>query len=346
VLGRLLLEKAPLSARARAGAIGLGLVFLLAAGSTVYLRNYLNFGNPLWPELKLDVPALGIHWPGRVPYRLPSPPPHPEAQIDVNIPMSTLIEYLYALPASVHDFQYGYAQGYGMGVIWFLAPALVISLVVLIASLAAGTPWAGLERGKFLHVLRVALLAAALFTFTPARWAPRYHLPTVSLAAALVASLWLRPRWGRFVETIGAAALVGAMMDFHWAKPPYTCTWAELVELAKLGHGEREFASNRTPWTTPEFGRLRERLHEGDLLVTRHYGLPGLMWNNAYSNRVEFLLDGPDLHAYAAERGARCAVVQNVDPSLPAFREDTAHWREVCLVNKFSADFFAFERVD
>lgn len=331
-------------------AIALGAALVVAMASSVYLRNYLAFHNPFWPEMKVDIPRFGIHWPGRAPYRLEQqPPPVPDAQIDLNIPMSKLVDYMFQIPGSVHDWYFGDAQNYGLGVIWFIVPLLLVALPTLLVDFVrsrrkhGGAPSFPIDRA--LYLLLVVATAVILFRFTPARWAARYNLMPVTLAIVVVAALAGRPGWRRIGEGACGAAIVCSLMHVWWANPRYWCTWGELKELWPMSSAEREFAGSRTPHITAAFGRLREELLEGDVLVTRHYGLPGLLWNNAYSNRVEYVLDGESMRDYADQRRAIVVVIRNSDPEFAAFRGDQAHWREVTVVNRAYQDFFAFRRV-
>jgi hypothetical protein len=330
-------------------AIG-GALFIVGMASVTYLRNYLNFHNPFWPELQTDIDRLNIHWPGRVPYRLPTqPPPHPEAQIDENLPWGKFLEYFFAVPGSVTEFQYGDVSNYGIGVAWIVFPLAIVSALVLAFSYARSRLGmdgrARLGSDERLYALFAFLLAAFLFYMTPARWAPRYHIATVALLMTVISALSARPGWQRLGESASAAVLVCSLMNFWWATPKYWCTWSDLKTLAPLSIDEREFATHRTPWISTEFGRLREELHDGDLLVVRHYGLPGHMWNNSYSNRVEYVLDGPSLYDYANDRRAKCAVVAQTDPDMPKFRADTQHWKEAAQVNRQHRDYFAFKAI-
>ena len=50
-----------------------GLVAILLVASTTYLRNYWAFHNPLWPDMRVEVERLGIHWPGLGPWSSDSP---------------------------------------------------------------------------------------------------------------------------------------------------------------------------------------------------------------------------------------------------------------------------------
>jgi hypothetical protein len=48
------------------GTLAIGLLLVGGMASTVYLRNWMHFGNPFWPDLKYDSPGWGIHWQGLV----------------------------------------------------------------------------------------------------------------------------------------------------------------------------------------------------------------------------------------------------------------------------------------
>jgi hypothetical protein len=347
VLGlRVIARRKDIGVRSAVVVLTAGGAFVLAMTCATYLRNYLNFHNPFWPEMKVDIASLGIHWPGRVPYRLDGPPPHPEAQIDENIPTPKLIEYMLALPGSVHEFQYGEATNYGIGVAWILLPLAIVGSFVLIGSYVIarvralrGGP-ASSKIDEIGYLAFVIVLGSVLFWFSPERWAPRYHLTTVALAAVVVSALSSRSGWQRLGPSACGAALFASILNFYWAEPRYWVNGSELRSLVPLSSTDREIASSRSPYITADFGRLREGLREGDLLLARHYALVGLLWKNDYSNRVELVREETSLYDAANARNAACVVLRSDDLELPKFRQD-ARWRQAAFVERSNHVFLA-----
>ena len=112
--------------RPEAVAWTLNSVFLLvlAMGGITYLRNYVYYGNPVYPHL------VNEHWPGG----LEKGQVEGSLGVDLNVPTSELIDELTAPPtASIAEGMP--ATSYGMGVPFILLPLVLIALCFAILEL-------------------------------------------------------------------------------------------------------------------------------------------------------------------------------------------------------------------
>ena len=66
-------------------------VLIAGMSASVFWRNWRNFKNPLWPDLKYDNPARGIHLPSVT---------H-ENPFDMNMKVADLVATLLSVPYSV-----------------------------------------------------------------------------------------------------------------------------------------------------------------------------------------------------------------------------------------------------
>jgi hypothetical protein len=118
------------------GVVALGTSIIVGLSAATYLRNLALFHNPVWPDLKVDVPSLGIHWPGLLPWG-DTTSSTPNNQVNMRTPWSVLLPELAAAPFSVTDREHRYIYKYGLGIIWVAMPLIAISLLTLAARAGA-----------------------------------------------------------------------------------------------------------------------------------------------------------------------------------------------------------------
>jgi hypothetical protein len=327
--------------------IGGGAALVLLMASATYLRNYFKFHNPFWPDMRVDIPALGIHWPGEGPLLGGSEAGKVNGlPVNLNEPFPRLLDHLYALPWSVHGMYFDQAVEYGIGVVWV---ALPLGLIAFFA-----TPWLLLRR-RLGHLEAdeppppgwIALLFAVMIAGSPALWGPRYHTHVVALLFALVAWLTRRPAWQRLEEAAVSAVVITSLMMFWWQpEPRYWMTPERLVALARRPALERELDQTVGAPTSLGAGLAREKeLTRGKLLVfnDQYCGYPSLFWNNTYSNRVQYLHSGPGFLARAADAGATWVFLSAQDPQISAARTSGSGWQEVGELNPIIPGY-AFRR--
>ena len=337
------------------GAVAAGVLGTAVVASTTYLRNYWAFHNPFWPDLRVDIAALGIHWPGTGPWIADAAGQGPP--VNLNEPFSTLLEQWYARPWSVNSVMYEQAADYGMGVTWIIFPVGVFAFVACIVTairirlrrkLESGGPKRMTPVQAERPPLPIALILAGMVAGSPALWAPRYNIAGVALLTGLIAWLTGRPERERLGESAVGAVLIMSIMMFWWTPPPrWWFTPEQLVKLAKASPVEREVDRDLGAPTVRGPGLAREReLGPGTLLVfsDRYSGYPSIFWNRSFSNRILYLRMGPDFLARAAKAGATWIFV--LEPGIIAqARAPGSGWQEVGPLNGINGGGLAFRRV-
>ena len=310
--------------------LGGGAALIIGTAAITYLRNYWHFHNPLWPDMRLDLPELGIHWPGQMIWTREQG----VERVDMNEPFAQLRDHLLAIPWSVRGIYYDQAVDYGIGVVWIALPLAALAWGLCLAQ----TAWRWLTRHRDLPgdrsapPLALALILTAMIWGSPALCGPRYHIAAVGLVFALVAWLTGRPPRDRIGESAVSAVLVMSLMMFYWTPAPHW--WfspSRLRELARRPAIEREVDRELGAPTSLAAGLAREReLGPGSLLVfnERYGAFPSLFWNNTFSNRIQYLPGGPDFLARAAKAGATWVYVFSPF-DLAAARAAGSGWQEV-----------------
>jgi hypothetical protein len=295
--------------------------------ASIYLRNYLVFHNPFWPDLRVEIPTLGIHWPGESEWGASVP----GRSVNMNESTLDLIGQVLARPGSVKSISFGATADYGIGMAWVAFPLGAIAFVAcLVAAFRR-------RREQERPPLWIALILAVMVIASPALWAPRYHIAGVGLVACLVAWLTARPSLERLGESAVAAVLVTSIMMFFWTpEPRYWLTPAELVAEARLPFPQRELVRPGKSATSLATGLAREReLGPGSLLVfnERFGAFASLFWNLHYGNRVMYLPEGPDFLERAARAGATWIFVGDHDPLAVKAGAMGSGWQDVGVLN-------------
>jgi hypothetical protein len=332
-----------------------GAIAIAAVAATTYLRNYWAFHNPFWPDLRVDIAALGIHWPGQGPWAAETPVSG--STVNLNEPLPRLFEQWFALPWSVKSVMYEQAAEYGIGLTWILLPMGVFAFgacVVAAVRARLGRRDAPGEAGRAAVApaerppIAIALILVGMVAGSPALWTARYHIAGVALLATLVAWLTGRPQRERLGEAAAAASLIMSMMMFWWTpEPRWWYTPAQLVKLAKASPIEREVDRDLGAPTWRIAGLAREReLGPGSLLVfnERYSGFPSIFWNRSFSNRIAYLRLGPDFLARAMRAGATWVYLNDAG-SIGQARVPGSGWQEVGPLNGINGGGLVFRRI-
>ena len=326
-----------------------GVALIVLVASTTYLRNYWAFHNPLWPDLRVDIEALGIHWPGQGPWSAESA--HQGGlTVNLNEPALKLLDHLYALPWSIHGMFFDQAIEYGIGVIWIVFPLGAVAFVACLVLAIRGRLWPadGADPARPRVPIFIALALAAIVVGSPALWGPRYHIAGVGLLMALVAWFTGSPSRERLGESAVAVVLVTSLMMFWWTPAPrWWYTPEQLAKLAKASPVEREVDNTLGAPTLRPAGLAREHeLGPGSLLAfyERYSGFPSLFWNRRFSNRVIYLRGGPDFLVRAARAGATW-VYLNDGGTINQARVPGLGWQEVGPLNAINGGGVVFRRV-
>src|SRR5262249_2778135 len=100
-------------------AIGLSAAAIALGGAPCIARNWLHYGNPVWP-VAYDVPALGIHWPG-IFTPAGSRGHDPAVAEGFGVPQGGMRDVM--------------RHGYGMAVMWVAGPLAALALGAWLLSL-------------------------------------------------------------------------------------------------------------------------------------------------------------------------------------------------------------------
>jgi Na+-transporting methylmalonyl-CoA/oxaloacetate decarboxylase gamma subunit len=315
--------------RRRAVAWTLASVFVLVCtmGGITYARNFVYYGNPVYPHI------VNERWPGGI----------EKGQVrggfgvDLNMPMSQLFDQLTA-PPTASTAEGMPAMSYGMGVPFILLPLVLIALFFAMGELVRA--WAARQVGapvaehRWRDLVALGTLSvvsfATLYT-SPARWGARYNLMSVAVGMALVAWLCAHRNLRRLGEGVTAIMILGGLMTAWWREPLFLTRPSHIWRLVSIPFPEREVALERGP-TGKEFGPVRESLlGDGEILAFNdRYGMfPSLFWNSRFSNRILYVPSSPDFIAQAEAAGARWIFCENGEPYCEAARAAGAPWDAV-----------------
>lgn len=308
--------------RATALVLAASLVSLTGAAALTFGRNWLSFGNPLWP-VDYDVARFGIHFRGVGTL----------AQLSLGPPLATIARIKYHHPAGgAADI---IARDYGYAVPWVVVPlASVAGLVAAVTAVRARLskkPDVGAER-----VLVLVVLGAVFLRITPNLNIARFNIHIVALAVACIA--WLAGRASksaRLHEAAVASALVLSLVPWAW----YAWFFGlepmpkRLSALVHMSSAERASAYSGGYHLPPDVARQREReLGPGSLVVfTDDSAFLGVYWNEAMSNHLKYLRwDGRDTFlARLAELHPTWVVIGAKSQARAAIESRNGEWELV-----------------
>ena len=349
VVGAVLLLRA--HAHDRRGAVAVvagGFVLVLVTAAATYLRNYFKFHNPFWPDMRVEIPSLGIHWPGEGPLAGGTDAGRGNGlPVNLNEPLPRLLDHLFALPWTVKGMFFDQAVEYGIGIVWVAFPLGALAFLQVFA-VATRRRLGHLVAAEPPPPLAIALILGVMVAGSPALWSPRYHPSHVALLFVLVAWLTRRSAWERLEDGALAIVVVTSLMMFWWQpEPRWYFTPERLEALARAPALDREIDRDLGAPTLLDVGLAREKeLKRGALLVFDEYyaGYPSLFWNTKFSNRVQYLHGGPTYLTRAAQAGATWVFMGVQDPQLAVARAPGSGWQEVGELNPIVPGF-AFRHV-
>ena len=323
-----------------------GGLLIVGMSAEVFWRNWRHFKNPLWPDFAYDDAARGIHLPS-ISYGGANP-------LDMNMDLKDLLEALLAVPYSVTGLGHkGQVFDYGFAVVWIVFPLSALTLVGIVLLCCRDV------LGRIIRVpswrapaaynpLLVALPVVAQVWMSPALWGGRYHIANVGALAGIIAFAGGRPRWQAFGEGAAVAAAVASVIVFCWVKPRWLWLPSELVKLAAIPYPEREVTQavsisksidvHSGSSITREMGLERTKLKPGEIVVfTDNVQFPALLWNDAHTNKLVYVLRGPDYFDRVNAMGARWVYCRNGDadcvPFATASTGATPTWKDLGVLN-------------
>jgi len=326
--GRLLMQ--PGRRRPVLLAIAAGAAMIVGLSAATYLRNLRLYHNPVWPDLKVHVPPLGIDWPGNAPIGDVRSDSHSAPGVTKNAPLLELIADLYLPPGRLTDDERKYTHLYGLGVPWVLFPAAALVFARLLIETFRGLPAPETtERRRLVEVVLLLVTAGVTLVTSTNRSTPRYHLATIALWVPAVA--WSVGRRRALQEALAFAATIGSLAITGYELPAwrgFPSSVPRLVALWRLDPTERQLAADLGGPVFHDTGRAREtELVAGATVVSDDFAFPSILWNDDYSNRVVYVRPGTDLVAAADRLGARW-IYAHEEKGIRQLRASSG-WREL-----------------
>ncbi|MBC8412230.1 MAG: hypothetical protein ISR96_07190 [Nitrospira sp.] len=246
---------------------------VLLTGGYWYLRNWLAYGNPLYP-MHISFAGFTI-FKGIYSGMIESAP---AAVASLPLLLRPLYVWLEGLARYSYDSRVG-----GLGPIWFiqLLPAMFI-----MAALA-------LYKKRF-EYLALIVLAALVFIFHPRHWTPRYVIFLTGFGAVAFAMTldYLKKRaWFFQVISLSLILYTSVTVISAFADP------LKIREFMHLPYAERSIARLRPihidSQARQEYGVwewIRRNVREGDVLAYTFEPLfHAPMWNHEYSSRIVYI---------------------------------------------------------
>lgn len=247
-------------------------VLVPAFAGPFYVRNWLVFGNPIWP-----VRMESFDWPGWV------------SVSDLNKPLDAFLRDIYSTPVPGKDYHDTRVWGYGLGVPWLVLPAAVFSLPAAFFALVVRR---GEEVGR--RALSTLLASAPLLLMlvvSPKIQNARYNIHVVGALMLVVIWATARPRLERLSESLASVTVATSIMLLVWAKPGWSVTFGQALDLARRTAEERTTFRDAGFASTPKYrqARLREIGPRSKVYFTEDYAFPAEYWNERFTNEVKFV---------------------------------------------------------
>ncbi len=278
-----------------------------------HLRNYLVFHNPVWPDLGVDIPSLGIHWKGIAVFFDPNLPP--SQRVYANVSFSSLIDKITAMPWTNWGDHTWQIADYGMGVSWLIVPlGLLVSLLMPFLFLR-DVLWRRLRwrvnearAARTRTALLLSLPCVVAFATTPAVYIGRYHTAMVGMLIGVLAWVGSHYRFRRAVEGLAFFAQMTAIMMSAWTPPRWRwwLSFEQMSELVRAPYPAREVTERFGSPIHEPTGLAREaEIQSGDVVAFDGISFVSLLWNNSYSNKVVWVDSATDPLGQADRMGAK-----------------------------------------
>ncbi len=322
-----------------------GAALIAAMGALTYARNWIHYHNPLWP-LAYDNARFHIHWAGV--FALDS--------MDVNKPLKEVYTTIASVPVPGHDFADTRVYGYGFAVPFLLLP---LGAVIVGALLFVGLRWA-LERlvrsgirgvdGRTPCAIVLAGIFFAMVYLSPGLWLSRYNIHLVAGLLFLVAWATGYARAPRLGDATASVSIIFSLVSLWWAQPGWGFDIQSALEFAKL-RPDRRALHAAAEWSIDDpVAEAREReLGPGAVLAfTDDVAFPGQLWNEHYSNRLEYVpgeLGGEGALERLDQIHARWFTVGPQSALYGTIRAHPERWQEVGRATRTASPPIAFRRV-
>ncbi len=258
--------------------VGGGGLLVIAVGITAPLRNWLVYGNPVWP-VTYENRAFGIRWSGL----------QPLSEQVVDAPLRELLDIAHGIPVGgMHDV---IARGYGYAFIWVLLPVGCAAMVVgLVAAVLERLRLRERSLASNLGMVLLLVLVGAVTAPTLAGQNARYN--THLVACLMAAATWLLAgrSWARTREGVLAACIVLSIIPLYWMQG-IGWYW---VSTEHPDDVLRHPLQSRTALERPAFDLLAQKRNAevlpGDWVVfNQDVAFVGALWNFDFSNKVKYV---------------------------------------------------------
>jgi hypothetical protein len=292
---RLLLHRRALGGwRTTSLVLVLGGASVLGMVAFTHLRNWIHFGNPFWPVLSYDNAALGIHWKGWFP--LWHKGQDLRSGVDGTLPFGSFVERMLARPYTVKDGHTWQVVDYGYAIAWVIIPLGAVATFAALVAFIVKLIRRQRDEGRRLVASALVLGIVALLSMkaSPALYIGRYHIATVGMLIAVLTWVSGRPGWQRMGDGAAFFAQIGAVTMIAWASPRWIADPATMMKLAAAPPVLRQCSSllGAPTWTDTCLARERE-IGAGTVVAYDDLEYVALLFNGAYSNRVEWIGDNP-----------------------------------------------------
>jgi hypothetical protein len=334
-MGRAIFQNAARRPLLVAATIGGGIFLAFLMAGPFYLRNWFVFRNPVWP-VTVDSQRFHFHWAGV------------HDVLEMNKPLKEMILTALSVPVPGHDWPDTRVYGYGLGVPWLVFPLGVLALILAVLKYAAYL--AGLvARDRRLENLLIVVFPMLLTIPTsPALWAARYniHLPV----AFMFLIAWLFDTRSFLLEAFTSIVVMTSLMMLYWAEPGFITHFPTALYLAHQSPRERAAFHSAEYTISRETALARDvELGRGDLAAySETCSFPGLLWNESFSNRIEYFPPGShdpvELVDRVEQSGAKWLAVGSGSSEWQVVTTRTAKWQEVGPASMTGPPTIAFRR--
>jgi hypothetical protein len=318
-----------------------GAALILAFASVTYLRNWLNFGDPIWP-MTYDRAWPSIHWHGLA--RL--------EEFGENMSAAETLSAVTSARPFGSEFPDTGTWAWGWGLVFLVLPLAAVAAAVLVTSVARAGATRLLSSASITDRERednnlaiVWLLFFMSAVSVHILWHPRYNLH-------LVAGLMLLVHWlSRNARRLGEGAVIFCILSnvlyLWWAAPGWGAGFDQARQYFKMTATERATRATAGWAMEPEVALAREReLGPSSVTVfTDDLLFPSLLWNEKFTNRIAYVphVAPADFVAQAEAKGADWIVVGpgDLDAALAAQR---GRWVSIGIASKAGA-IRAYRRV-
>ena len=330
------------------GIITTGLAGFLGMQATTYLRNFQNFHNPFWPMLGYENPKYGIHWPAAEKYALDLT--KARGGVDLNDPFPVLVKKMLAAPYTVMGPGPSWqVSDYGFAWAWVVLPVLaVVTSLLFVRWISARFAilfrlrTRGPDDEAMGSAMMLALVASVSLYLSPAVFIARYHVASLGMLVACLA--WTCSRWRtqRLSEDLALFAQLGSFMMAFWG--PQSTRWVYLFDAHQIWHWvttqypQRELEDVKSSegahlLVSPVnliSGTAREKeVRRGDVVAFDNLEYVTNLWNNEYSNRVEWIDSPSDPLGEAEKKNAKWIYTKSGTVLNQQLAKSTARWEVV-----------------